>query len=159
MIHNDVLRSLRFMLQTDDTGLEKIIALGGGTATRAEITAFMKRDDEPGYVVCSDEVMGQFLDGLIVHRRGREENAPVRAPEKVVTNNTVLKKLRVAFELKENDFLELMAASGFQVSKPELSALFRNAEHKNFRAAGDQFLRNFLKALTAKQRPEALALP
>ncbi len=159
MIHNDVLRSLRYLLQTDDSGLEKIVALGGGTTARPEITAFMKRDDEPGYVVCGDEVMGQFLDGLIIQKRGREENAPVRAPEKGVTNNTVLKKLRVAFELKENDFLELMAASGFQVSKPELSALFRNAGHKNFRAAGDQFLRNFLKALTAKLRPETVTRP
>ena len=159
MIHNDVVRSLRYLLQTDDTGLEKIIGLGGGTTSRSEITALMKRDDEEGYVLCGDEVMGQFLDGLIIQRRGREENAPVRAPEKVVTNNTVLKKLRVAFELKETDFLELMAASGFQVSKPELSALFRNAEHKNFRAAGDQFLRNFLKALTVKLRPGAATLP
>ncbi len=152
MINNDVMRSLRFMLETDDTGIANIIALGGGTTTRPEITNFLKRDDEPGYVVCDNQVMAQFLDGLIIQRRGREENAKPRPQEKQITNNTVLKKLRVAFELKEDDLLSLMAASGFEVSKPELSALFRNADHKNFRAAGDQFLRNFLKSLTARVR-------
>lgn len=152
MLNNDVLRSLRYLLETDDTGLASIIALGGGTTTRPEVTAFLLREDEPGYVLCDNQVMAQFLDGLIIQRRGREENAPPRAPEKNITNNTVLKKLRVAFELKEVDLIGLMAASGFEVSKPELSALFRNPSHKNFRAAGDQFLRNFLKSLTARVR-------
>ncbi len=152
VINNDVLRSLRFMLETDDAGLVAMTALGGLTITRPEMTAFLKRDDEHGYVICDHWVMAHFLDGLIIHRRGRDEQAPPRPVEKVVTNNTVLKKLRVAFELKEADILELMAASGFEVSKPELSALFRNADHKHFRAAGDQFLRNFLKGLTARVR-------
>ena len=152
MTHNDVLRSLRYLLETDDKGLAAIIALGGGTATRPEVTAFLEREDAPGYVLCSDRVMGQFLDGLILQRRGRDEKAPPRAPEARVTNNTVLKKLRVAFELKEDDLIALMAASGFEVTRPELSALFRKPEHRNFKPAGDQFLRNFLKALTARIR-------
>ena len=75
---------------------------------------------------------------------------PPRPLEQSITNNTVLKKLRVAFELKEEDVLQLMAATGFQVSKPELSALFRKPGHHNFRACGDQFLRNFLKGLTER---------
>ncbi len=151
MINNDVLRSLRYMLKTDDTAIAAMIALGGGQTTRAEVTSFLLRDDEPGYTVCDNKVMASFLDGLIIQRRGPKDGPP-RAVEKGVTNNTVLKKLRVAFELKEDDLISLMAASGFEVSKPELSALFRNPEHKNFRPAGDQFLRNFLKALTARIR-------
>jgi uncharacterized protein YehS (DUF1456 family) len=153
MIGNDVLRSVRFMLKTDDAGLAAIIGLGGGSTTAAELGPWLKREDEPGYQLCPDAVMGHFLDGLITHRRGRDESAPPRPPEKLVTNNTVLKKLRVAFELKEEDLVALMAASGFQVSRPELSALFRKADHPNFRPAGDQFLRNFLKSLTARVRP------
>jgi uncharacterized protein YehS (DUF1456 family) len=152
MINNDVLRSLRFMLKTDDTAIAAMIALGGGTTSRPEVTNFLKRDDEEGYAVCDNRVMAQFLDGLIIHRRGIDQGKPPRPPEKSINNNTVLKKLRVAFELKEDDILSLMASSGFEVSKPELSALFRNGEHKNFRPAGDQFLRNFLKGLTARLR-------
>ena len=65
-----------------------------------------------------------------------------------INNNVVLKKLRVAFELKEEHLYEIMAAAEFKISKPELSALFRKKGHKNYRACGDQFLRNFLKGLT-----------
>ncbi len=152
MLNNDVLRSLRFLLQTDDTTIAAIIALGGGDTPRVDVTNYMKREDEPGYLLCEDRVMAQFLDGLIIHRRGKLENAPPRPLETRITNNAVLKKLRVAFELKEADLMSVMAASGFEVSKPELSALFRNPEHKNFRPAGDQFLRNFLKGLTMRVR-------
>ena len=152
MIHNDVLRSVRFMLKTDDAKLTELIKLGGGKLTRPEVTAMLLRDDEPGFVLCPDEVMGQFLDGLILFRRGKDKSKPLRPPEKRVTNNIVLKKLRVAFELKDEDIIALMANTGFEVSRPELSALFRVAGHHNFRPCGDQFLRNFLKGLTERVR-------
>jgi len=152
MINNDVLRSVRYMLKTDDAKVAALIARGGGTIGRPEVTAFLRREDEPGYVVCEDALMGQFLDGLIIERRGRQEGAAPRAPERSITNNTVLKKLRVAFELTEEDLLALMNERGFALSKPELSALFRNPSHKNYKEAGDQFLRNFLKSLTARVR-------
>ncbi len=155
MINNDVMRSVRFMLKLDDARIAALIKLGGLEISRPQVTDFLKRDDEPGYVLCDNTVMAHFLDGLIIHLRGRDESAPPRPVERSITNNTVLKKLRVAFELKEQDVLALMAATGFQVSKPELSALFRNADHHNFRPCGDQFLRNFLKGLTERVRGPA----
>ena len=69
-----------------------------------------------------------------------------------VNNNVVLKKLRVAFELKDVDMHGIFEDAGFPVSKPELSALFRAPGHKNFRLCGDQMLRNFLKGLTLRLR-------
>lgn len=64
----------------------------------------------------------------------------------------MLKKLRVAFELKDVDMHSIFANAGFPLSKPELSALFRQPGHKNFRPCGDQLLRAFLKGLTARMR-------
>ena len=72
--------------------------------------------------------------------------------EKRVNNNVVLKKLRVAFELKDVDMHQVFESAGFPVTKPELSALFRQPGHKNFRQCGDQLLRNFLKGLTLHVR-------
>jgi len=155
MLHNDVLRSVRYMLDVDDESIAQLIALGGGNTRPTEVMAYLLRDDEPGYEICSDRVMGQFLDGLILHRRGPREGAKgglssrsAKAPM-AVTNNAILKALRIAFELKEDDLLAMMKAAGFEVSRPELSALFRNPAHHNYRPCGDQFLRNFLKGLTA----------
>jgi len=154
MINNDVLRSVRFMLNIDDATIAKIVALGGHVVSVAEVTAFLKKDEEPGYAECSNRVLAHFLDGLIVHRRGRDESNPPRPVDTRITNNAVLKRLRVAFELKEDDMLAIMRAASFPVSKPELTALFRNPSHANYRACGDQFLRNFLKGLTVRLRPK-----
>lgn len=152
MLNNDVLRSLRYILETDDTNIVSIVELGGGKVTRPEVTSYLLKEDEPGYVVCPHRVMSAFLDGLVIHRRGKQENAPKVEPEKIVTNNVVLKKLRVAFQLKDGDIVSMMADTGCPVGKSELSALFRNPSHANFRAAGDQFVRNFLRALTTRIR-------
>jgi uncharacterized protein YehS (DUF1456 family) len=89
---------------------------------------------------------------LVVHYRGKREDAAPRPFDKRITNNLVLKKLRVAFELKDVDMHSVFEAAGFPLSKPELSALFRQPGHNNYRACGDQVLRNFLKGLTRRIR-------
>ena len=95
-----------------------------------------------------------FLDSLIVSRRGPSPQ-PAPPTELPLTNNTVLKKLRVAFTLQEADLLAILDSVAFTVTKPELSALFRKPDHKNYRLCGDQLLRQFLKGLTLRLRPEA----
>ncbi|MEO7095410.1 MAG: DUF1456 family protein [Polyangiales bacterium] len=155
MINNDVLRSVRYMLKIDDATVAAIIGLAGLAVSAEEVVAYLERDDAPGYRECTNRVMAHFLDGLIIHRRGRDDSRPARPVDVRIDNNTVLKKLRVAFELKEDDLLAVMREAGFPVSKPELSALFRNPTHTNFRACGDQLLRNFLKGLTARVRAKS----
>lgn len=152
MLPNDVLRSVRYMLNVHDDTLAAIVRLGGGEATVDEVQAWLEREDAPGFRVCPQHVLGAFLDGLVVHRRGPRDGGPSRPVDPVVDNNTILKKLRVAFELREEHLVELMAGAGVQVSRPELSALFRAPGHPNYRPCGDQFLRNFLKGLTARVR-------
>jgi len=153
MINNDVLRSIRYMLDLGDQKVVEITQLAdpGFAIGKEDVQAFLKRDDDPGHVACSDRVLAHFLDGLIIHYRGRMEGPP-RPVEKRIDNNVVLKKLRVAFELKDVDLHQAFADAGFPVSKPELSALFRQPGHKNYRPCGDQMLRNFLKGLTLHVR-------
>ncbi|MET0289124.1 MAG: DUF1456 family protein [Pseudoxanthomonas sp.] len=155
MMNNTVLRSVRYMLDLSEPRIIEIAQLAdsGFSIARDEVQAALKKEEEDGYVVCSDALLAHFLDGLIVHCRGRDESAPPRPVEARVTNNLILKKLRVAFQLKDVDMHAIFDAAGFPVSKPELSALFRLPEHKNYRPCGDQLLRNFLKGLTMRVRP------
>jgi len=150
MLNNDVLRSLRYILNVSDAKLAEIAWLAGCEIPAAEMVAYLKKDDEPGYKPCGDRIMAHFLDGLVIYKRGRDESRPIPPIELPITNNLVLKKLRVAFELKEDDIHGILAAAGFPVSKPELSALFRKAGHSNYRPCGDQLLRNFLKGLALR---------
>lgn len=154
MINNDVLRSIRYMLDLSDIKVVEITKLADAdfAIEKADVQAFLEKDEDEGYAECSDRVLGHFLNGLVLHFRGRNENLPLRPIEKRITNNVVLKKLRVAFELKDVDMHEAFEVAGFPVSKPELSALFRQPGHKNFRLCGDQMLRNFLKGLTRRVR-------
>lgn len=154
MINNDVLRSIRYMLDLGDSKVVAIAQLSDPALVldKDDVRAFLLKEDEPGYLACSDAVLAHVLDGLIVHLRGRDESLPPRPVEKRITNNLVLKKLRVAFQLKDDDMHQVFAEAGFPVSKPELSALFRQPGHKNYRACGDQLLRAFLKGLTLRVR-------
>jgi len=152
MINNDVLRSVRYMLDLSDPKVVAVIQLAGLEVDLDTVRAYLKKDDEEGYLECDDEVLAHFLDGLIFHLRGKDESRPAQRIELPVTNNMVLKKLRVAFELKEEDLHDILQSVDFPVSKPELSALFRKFGHSNYRTCGDQLLRNFLKGLTQRVR-------
>lgn len=154
MINNDVLRSVRYMLDLSDAHVAALVQLADPTVVleRDEVQAYLRRDDEPGFATMDDRLLGLFLDGLVIHFRGRQDGAAPRPVETRVNNNAVLKKLRVAFELKDVDLLAIFAAAGQSISKPELSALFRQPGHANFRLCGDQLLRYFLRGLTLRVR-------
>jgi uncharacterized protein YehS (DUF1456 family) len=157
MINNDVLRSIRYTLDLSDNKVVDIITLAQpeNRVDAALVHDLLRKDEDPLFIECPDLMLSVFLDGLIFHFRGRDESRPARPPEKHITNNVVLKKLRVAFELKDVDMHNIFESAGFPVSKPELSALFRQPDHKNFRACGDQLLRNFLKGLALRVRGES----
>jgi len=151
MVNNDVLRSLRYILNVSDAKMADILRLTGCEVGEADMIAFLKPEDDAGFRPCGDRLMAHFLDGLVIFKRGRDESRPVPPIELPVTNNMILKKLRVAFELKEDDLRAVFDSSGFPLSKPELSALFRKAGHSNYRTCGDQLLRNFLKGLAQRK--------
>jgi uncharacterized protein YehS (DUF1456 family) len=148
MTHNDVLRSLRYLLNVSDAKLGDIIRLGDGEVSPADLVAMLKKDDEAGYKECGHEVMARFLNGLVVYKRGRDESRPPPPVEVPVTNNAILKRLRVAFELRDDDIIALIDKGGLRVSKGELGAFFRRPDHRNYRDCGDQFLRNLIKGLS-----------
>lgn len=154
MTNNDILRRLRYALDISDPAMVKIFKLSGHEIDRPGLTALFKKEDEEGYVECSDKVMELFLNGLIVHRRGRKETAPGQAKksDSPLTNNAILKKLRIALELKEDDMTGILKLAGVTMSGHELTALFRKEGHRNYKECGDQFMRSFLKGLTVRDR-------
>ena len=69
-----------------------------------------------------------------------------------MSNNDVLKKLRVALKLRDTDIVEILSLVDFKTTTTELSALFRAEDHPNFKPCGDQILRNFLNGLVIYTR-------
>ena len=152
MTNNNIIRSLRYMLEINNAKVAEICKLGGLEVTKNQIHAFMQNEEDPEYVKCSDEIMAHFLDGVIIFKRGKEEGREPSPIELPVSNNLVLKKLKVAFELKEEELLQMITSTGFVFGKSELSSFLRKKDHRNYRPCGDQVLRYFLKGLTLKLR-------
>jgi len=121
---------------------------------RQQISNWLKRDDDPDYQNCNDKQLAIFLNGLINHRRGKREGLQPK-PETRLTNNIILRKLKIAFNLKSEDMLDIIDYAGLALSKHELSAFFRKPEHRHYRECKDQVLRNFLQGLQAKYRRES----
>lgn len=69
-----------------------------------------------------------------------------------MTNNDILKKLRVALKLRDEDLIHILSLVDFEVTKSELTALFRSEDHPNYKECGDQLLRNFLNGLIIHMR-------
>ena len=154
MTNNAVLRGVRYALDIPTAAMAEIFTLSGHPVAQAEILHLLKKEEEEGFVPCPDALMEDFLRGLIVYKRGRQEGKPERPTQSTepLSNNSILKKLRIALVVQEDDMLSILRQAGNPVSKSELSALFRKAGHKNYKECGDQFLRNFLKGLALRYR-------
>lgn len=69
-----------------------------------------------------------------------------------MSNNDVLKKLRVALHLRDEDIIQILKLVDFNITRSELSAVFRKDDHPNYKPCGDQLLRNFLNGLIIYMR-------
>jgi uncharacterized protein YehS (DUF1456 family) len=163
MTTNDVLRRLCFALKLSDPVMLEMLELAGKPLGKELLAAYFIKEEDPGYTPCPDAVLEALLDGMIVKYRGRKEDAPGGSPQQpskgsgkpsagtrsssTLDNNMILKKLRIALELKEEDLMAIMKLAGVDLSTHELSALFRKKDHKNYKPCMDQFLRNFLAGL------------
>jgi uncharacterized protein YehS (DUF1456 family) len=155
MLSNDILRSLRYILKTNNPDLLRILALADTDVGAQQLTTWLKKEDDEGFVRCPDIILSAFLNGLIYDRRGKDENAPPLAVDRRVNNNIVLKKLRIAFALKTDDILAILTEQKFRISLPEITAFMRAPDHKNYRECGDQMMRYFLRGLAARLHGQA----
>lgn len=154
MITNDVLRRVRYALQLNDTKMLAIFASVDNEINVDFLHSIMTKEDEEGFVFCRDSLLSLFLDGLIYEKRGRQEGAVpvVLAAKAILSNNDILRKLRIALNYKDEDMLNALTLANFPVSKAELSALFRKSDHRNYKPCGDQLLRRFIDGITVKYR-------
>ncbi len=151
MDNNDILRRLRYAFDINDSGMIATFALGDVLATRAQISNWLKKDIDPDYVAMPDFQLAAFLNGFIIDKRGKREG-PKPIPENQLNNNIILRKLRIALNLKDTDILDLLALAGLKISKHELSAFFRKPGQSQFRECKDQVLRNVLRGIQMKYR-------
>ena len=154
MKNNDILRRLRYALDLSDIKMVQIFKLSNYETTTDKIKDMLKKEEEEGFFNINDRIMTLFLDGFIIFKRGENSNKssePVKK-EKRLTNNEILKKLKIALNFKSEDLMELFELSECPISKSELSAVLRSKDHRNYKECGDKYIKKLLKGLTIKTR-------
>lgn len=150
MTNNYVLRRLRYTFNYNDSKMIELFAKGDLAVTKEEVVLWLKKDDDPDYLRCTDQQFAHFLNGLIIEKRGAKDGEKPVA-EYALNNNIILRKLKIAFDLKTDDLLELLKNANFILGKAELTAFFRTPEHRHFRECQDQVLRNLLQGLQMRE--------
>jgi uncharacterized protein YehS (DUF1456 family) len=143
---NQVLVGLKQALQLSYSDIETIYALSGFEVSSKEIENFFKESTYRDSKQVGYEALGAFLDGLITFKRGEPPHTPPNEIQ-TLTNNLILKKIRIALNLKTHEIEIIFNLVDIFLTKQQLSALFRKEEHKNFKACSNALLLTFLEGL------------
>lgn len=109
--------------------------------------AWLEPEDSPHYVGLSDSDLCSFLDGLIIEKRGPNPSGSIPEPLRYLSNNDILKKLRIAYNFKSDDMLAVFKKTEFDISNAELGSFARNPGHPKYAKCPEQVLRKFIKGL------------
>ncbi len=153
MTNNDILRQLRFVFDYKDLFMAKLFNQGGLTVSKEQVGSWLKKEDHADFQALEDPALASFLNGLIIEKRGKREGAEPEI-EKRLTNNIILKKLKIALDMKAEDVIGTLEIVNLRIGKSELSAFFRKPKHKHYRVCKDQILRNFIHGLQIQHRPD-----
>ena len=158
MINNDILRRIRYLFDFSDLKMIALFKLANYDVEKTDVSDWLKKEDDPLLVEITDKELAIFLNGLIIEKRGKREG-PQPEPEDRLNNNMILRKLKIALDLKSDDIIDLFVLIDKKISKPELSAFFRSPDHESYRPFMDQYLRSFFNALQTKYKNKQGNIP
>lgn len=151
MTNNEIIKRIRYIFDYSDEQMMAIFESADYKVTRSLVTDWLKNEDHDEFKEIYDDQLAIFLNGLINEKRGKREGEQPK-PEKILDNNTILKKLKIALKLKTEDITELFKLAGKPISPHEVTAFLRNPKQSQYRPFLDQYLRNFLNGLQIKFR-------
>ena len=85
--NNDIFKKLRVAHKLRDEDIVKICELADFKVSKSELGAFFRNENHPKYVECGDQILRNFLNGLVIHLRGpmppkNEKKAQPETPPK-----------------------------------------------------------------------------
>lgn len=151
MINNDLLRRISALFEFSDEKIIAVFALNKCEISVETLANFFKEKDDAQYQELRDVEFASFLNGLIIEKRGPSDG-PQHIAEQELNNNLIFNKIKIALALKAQDIIEILELADLSLTKYELTALFRNVNHKRYRECSDEVLSTFLKGLTIKRQ-------
>jgi uncharacterized protein YehS (DUF1456 family) len=144
---NEILYRIKKALNLTTEEMLKAYSLEDYKMETSHLESLLKRRLDDGFVPASYEELGVFLDGLVTLKRGPSPKKTTSDEAVELTNNLILKKLRIALELKETETEIIFGLADVELSKQQLASLFRKEGHKNFKPCSDELLMAFLEGL------------
>ena len=144
---NDILFKITEALHLDSKMLIEAYKLADYEMGEERLSNILKRRQDKGYEEASYEELGIFLDGLVLLKRGPSDKVADENETVALTNNLILKKIRVAMELKEPELVILFALGEVTLTKRQIGSLFRKEGGKNFKECSNELLMVFLDGL------------
>ena len=144
MTATELLNQIQSIFALNAQEMSRICGLGGAQVAESQFSSAGTLTDARW---CTDSVAIQFLNGFITECRGPSDKSPPL--EDQLTNNLIFRKLKIALGLEADDLLQMLADVEVVLSKHELSALFRKADNKHYRACSDKLLMAFLASVKA----------
>ena len=143
---NEIIYKIKKAINLSDEEILKAYELESYDMKSENLTAILTKRQDKEFKTCSYEELGIFLDGLVTLKRGPSTK---KVDDEIVelTNNLILKKLRIALELKEPETEIIFGLGEVDLSKQELKSLFRKEGHKNFKPCSDELLIAFIEGL------------
>jgi len=100
MNNNDIFKKLRVALQLRDDQIVEICQLVDFRISKGEIGNIFRAEDHADFMLCGDQILRNFLNGLIIHLRGTKENP--KNPNEVLKQNKAAIQPKKEFVKKEN---------------------------------------------------------
>lgn len=146
---NDIFRKITQSLTLGNLQIQQLFALSAIDLNDKEIANLLKTDYQPGFEPMPDYVLLIFLNNLIEQQRGKKNDAEQEVIEKhaKISNNDVLKKLRIAYNLHEQQVRDALKLATIELTKSDLAALFRKPGHVHFKACDDELVLDFIEGL------------
>jgi len=144
---NEILYRIKKALQLTKEEMLETYKLEKYDMDDSHLDSLLKRRQDTGFMLCSYEELGIFLDGLITLKRGPSPKKSNDDEVVELTNNLILKKLRIALELKEAEIEIIFGLAEIELTKQQLASLFRKETHKNFKPCSAELLMAFIEGL------------
>ncbi len=146
MTNNYILSSIMNSLKLDKVDILKAYKIVDKKIIQDDVDDILREPSDEKFILLSDEGFELFLNGFISYKRGPSDKK-AKKQKIYFSNNIILKKLKIALDLKDEDIVEIFAKDGLEITKSQLTAYFRRDGHINYRKCSDSLMKRFINGL------------
>ncbi len=146
MTNNYKLSTIMSALKLDKVDILKSYKLVDKKITQDDVDDILREPSDEKFILLDSKGFELFLNGFIIYKRGPSDKK-VKKQKIYFSNNIILKKLKIALDLKDEDIVAIFKNDGLEITKSQLTAYFRRDGHINYRKCSDSLLKRFINGL------------